>query len=133
MFFTLNRLTFKIVTQWSAALVKGKTKGGEQLQDVIQGCLTYIDSCTEFWSQEKPICPGERERKSMHQKCSKPRHTAPIEPAQFLLKSLDDIAAGKAGRAKMMNCFSTIYRFTGNYPQVINFSEKLSKSFIPAS
>ncbi|XP_036943774.1 tetratricopeptide repeat protein 25 [Acanthopagrus latus] len=74
-------------------LVKGKTKGGEQLQDVIQGCLTYIDSCTEFWSQEKPICPGERERKSMHQKCSKPRHTAPIEPAQFLLKSLDDIAA----------------------------------------
>ncbi|XP_073351449.1 outer dynein arm-docking complex subunit 4 [Pagrus major] len=74
-------------------LVNSKTKSGEKLQDVIQSSLTYLDSCTEFWSQEKPICPGERERKSMHQKRSKPRHIAPTEPAQFLLKSLDDIAA----------------------------------------
>lgn len=38
----------------------------------------------------------------MQQKCMKPRHASPIEPAQFLLKSLDDIAAGKAGRAAMV-------------------------------
>ncbi|XP_051243344.1 outer dynein arm-docking complex subunit 4 [Dicentrarchus labrax] len=72
-------------------LVKSKTKGGERLQDVIQTCLTYLDTCTEFWSQEKPICARERERKLMQQKCSKPRRSAPTEPAQFLLKSLDDI------------------------------------------
>ncbi|XP_070779870.1 outer dynein arm-docking complex subunit 4 [Enoplosus armatus] len=74
-------------------LVKGKTKGGERLQDVIQSCLTYLDTCTEFWNQEKPICARERERKLMQQKRSKPRHSAPSEPAQFLLKSLDDIDA----------------------------------------
>ncbi|GAA6217988.1 tetratricopeptide repeat protein 25 isoform X1 [Lates japonicus] len=74
-------------------LVKGKTKGGEQLQDVIQSCLTYLDTCTEFWNQEKPICARERERKLMQQKCSKLRPSAPSEPAQFLLKSLDDIDA----------------------------------------
>lgn len=32
----------------------------------------------------------------MEQKCSKPRHNAPLEPAQFLLKSLDDVDEGKA-------------------------------------
>ncbi|XP_037647977.1 tetratricopeptide repeat protein 25 [Sebastes umbrosus] len=69
-------------------LVKGKMKGGERLQDVIQGCLKYLDGCTEFWNQEKPISPREKERKR-----SKPRHRAPSEPAQFLLKSLDDIDA----------------------------------------
>ncbi|XP_038560615.1 tetratricopeptide repeat protein 25 [Micropterus salmoides] len=74
-------------------LVKGKTKSGEQLQDVIQGCLTYLDTCTTFWNQEKPICAPERERKNIQHKCSKPRHSAPSEPAQFLLKSLDDIDA----------------------------------------
>ncbi|XP_041813827.1 outer dynein arm-docking complex subunit 4 [Chelmon rostratus] len=74
-------------------LVKGKTKYGERLQDVIQGCLTYLDTCTEFWNQEKPICEREREHKLMQQKCSKPHHSAPSEPAHFLLKSLEDIDA----------------------------------------
>ncbi|XP_029293478.1 outer dynein arm-docking complex subunit 4 isoform X2 [Cottoperca gobio] len=72
-------------------LVKGKTKVGERLQDVIQGCLTYLDSCTEF--QEKPICAREKERKVMQKRFSKPRRSAPCEPAQFLLKSLEDIDA----------------------------------------
>nr|XP_046272370.1 outer dynein arm-docking complex subunit 4 [Scatophagus argus] len=71
-------------------LVKGKTKCGERLQDVIQSCLSYLDTCTEFWSQEKPICALDRERKK---KCSKPRLSTPSDPAQFLLKSLDDIDA----------------------------------------
>ncbi|TDH03170.1 hypothetical protein EPR50_G00160220 [Perca flavescens] len=71
-------------------LVKGKTKGGEQLQDVIQGCLTYLDTCTEFWNQEKPISAQEKERKLMQQK-TLPSTTS--DPAQFLLKSLDDIDA----------------------------------------
>lgn len=83
--------------QRSADLVKGKTKGGERLQDVIQGCLTYLDTCTEFWNQEKPICAQEKEQKLMQQKSGKTRQSAPSEPAQFLLRSLDEIDAGKAG------------------------------------
>uniref|UniRef100_A0A8C9Y6K1 Outer dynein arm-docking complex subunit 4 n=1 Tax=Sander lucioperca TaxID=283035 RepID=A0A8C9Y6K1_SANLU len=78
-------------------LVKGKTKGGERLQDVIQGCLTYLDTCTEFWNQEKPISAQEKERKLMQQK---PLPSTPSDPAHFLLKSLDDIDAGKAGSLK---------------------------------
>ncbi|XP_042248829.1 outer dynein arm-docking complex subunit 4 [Thunnus albacares] len=64
-------------------LVKGKTKDGERLQDVIQSCLTYLDTCTDFWSQEKPICARDPKKK--------PCHSAPREPAQFFLKSLDEI------------------------------------------
>ncbi|XP_040919079.1 outer dynein arm-docking complex subunit 4 [Toxotes jaculatrix] len=72
-------------------LVKGKMKGGEPLKNVIESCLTYLDTCTEFWNQEKPVCAQERDRKLMQQKRSKPRSSAHSESAQFLLKSLDDI------------------------------------------
>ncbi|XP_056257513.1 outer dynein arm-docking complex subunit 4 [Seriola aureovittata] len=74
-------------------LVKGKMKNGEQLQDVIQSSLTYLDNCTELWNQEKPICARERDRKLMQQKCSKLCPIAPSEPALSLLKSLDDFDA----------------------------------------
>uniref|UniRef100_A0A3Q3IZW7 Outer dynein arm-docking complex subunit 4 n=1 Tax=Monopterus albus TaxID=43700 RepID=A0A3Q3IZW7_MONAL len=72
-------------------LVNGKTKGGERLQDVIQSSLTYLDTCTEFWNQEKPICTQEKDRKIMQQTCSQPHYSTPSGLAQFLLKSLDDI------------------------------------------
>ncbi|KAM6966353.1 outer dynein arm-docking complex subunit 4 [Tautogolabrus adspersus] len=69
-------------------LAKGKTKGGERLQDVIQSCLSSLDTCTKFLSQKKPISATEGQRK---QKCSKPNRSPPSEPALFLLKSLEEI------------------------------------------
>ncbi|XP_037331864.2 outer dynein arm-docking complex subunit 4 isoform X2 [Pungitius pungitius] len=73
------------------ALVKGKTKGGEQLQDVIQGYLSYIDTCTEFRTQEK--APGAQQKESKSSQDSKPRQDAPSEPAPLLLEGLDGIDA----------------------------------------
>ncbi|XP_041824393.1 outer dynein arm-docking complex subunit 4 isoform X2 [Melanotaenia boesemani] len=66
---------------------KGRTRRGEQLQDIIQSCLKSLDTCTEFWNQEKPISQ-ERNRQHIQQKCR-----ASSEPAQFLLRSFDDIDA----------------------------------------
>ncbi|KAM9746301.1 outer dynein arm-docking complex subunit 4 [Menidia menidia] len=66
-------------------LVKAQTKCGDQLQDIIQSCLTSLDTCTELWIQEKHISPRGKTRPQ--HKCRDP------EPAQFLLKSLDDIDA----------------------------------------
>jgi len=92
---TFKRLTF---SHRSADLVKGKIKGGEQLHDVIQGCLAYLDSCTEFWTEETPSgSRGGKGRKLRQEDGGKPRRGAPSEPAQFLLKSLEDIDAGEAG------------------------------------
>ncbi|XP_053299034.1 outer dynein arm-docking complex subunit 4 isoform X2 [Pleuronectes platessa] len=70
-------------------LVKSKTKGGENLQDVIRTYLKYLDTCTDHFNRKKP---GKREKQSKP-KCSKQRPGAPREPARFLLKSLDDIDA----------------------------------------
>lgn len=78
-------------------MVKGKTKGGERLQDVIHGYLSYIDSCTEFRTQEKATGAQEKERKESQD--SKRRKDAPLEPAPLLLESLDNIDAGKARQA----------------------------------
>ncbi|XP_058509839.1 outer dynein arm-docking complex subunit 4 [Solea solea] len=74
-------------------LVKGKTKGGERLQDVIQSCLTYLDTCTELLVQEKPISVRQRDQKTEQQRGRKSRSSAASDPARFLMKSLDDIDA----------------------------------------
>ncbi|KAM9843949.1 outer dynein arm-docking complex subunit 4 [Aulostomus maculatus] len=83
-------------------LVKGKTKKGERVQDVIRSSLTYLDTCTEFWNREKPIRSQEKRPKSIPKKCSKPRQCAPSEPAQFLMKKLGEVnAALTSGNAKL--------------------------------
>ncbi|XP_061701766.1 outer dynein arm-docking complex subunit 4 isoform X2 [Syngnathoides biaculeatus] len=43
------------------ALVKSRTRNGEQLQDIIQGCLTYLDYCADFWNQQKPPRPPPKD------------------------------------------------------------------------
>lgn len=67
-------------------------KNGEQLKDVIQETLTYLDICTEFWNQEGS---GSWEKE---EKMNSKRHTSsrrpPSEPAEYLLKSLEDIDEG---------------------------------------
>lgn len=70
-------------------------KNGEQLKDIIQDSLTYLDTCTELWCQEKPIWSWEGGRKIMVQKYIKASHKKPSDPAKFLLKSLNDINGGK--------------------------------------
>ncbi|CAJ1076196.1 tetratricopeptide repeat protein 25 [Xyrichtys novacula] len=71
-------------------LAKGKTKGGERVQDVIQSCLSSLDTCTKFLSKEKPICALERKQR---QKGCRPHHSPPSDPVQFLFKNLDEIDA----------------------------------------
>ncbi|KAM3597153.1 uncharacterized protein V6R79_000569 [Siganus canaliculatus] len=74
-------------------LIKGKMRDGEQLQDVIQSCLSYLDTWTDFRNQEQPICAPERDRKRTQQKHNKLSHAASFQPAHILLKNLEDIDA----------------------------------------
>lgn len=68
-------------------------KNGENLRDVIQETLTYLDICTEFWNQEGPgTCEKE---KKMNTKGVTPSQHTPSVPAEFLLKSLEGIDEGK--------------------------------------
>ena len=70
-------------------------RGGERIQEVIVNCISYLDTRTEFWHQQKPIYARERERKLMQQKWNKTRHKPPSDPTRFVLKSLEEIDAGK--------------------------------------
>uniref|UniRef100_A0A667XPV5 Outer dynein arm-docking complex subunit 4 n=1 Tax=Myripristis murdjan TaxID=586833 RepID=A0A667XPV5_9TELE len=74
-------------------LVKSKTRSGEKLQDLILNCITYLDTRTEFWHQQRPIYARERDRKLMQQKWNKSRQNPSSDPAIFVLKSLEDIDA----------------------------------------
>ncbi|XP_056144360.1 outer dynein arm-docking complex subunit 4 [Lampris incognitus] len=74
-------------------LVKGKMRGGEKLQDLIINCITYLDTRTELWRQQKPIYARERDRKIMQQKWNKTRQSSISDPTRFVLKSLEEIDA----------------------------------------
>lgn len=65
------------------------------MQDLIQDCVTYIDTWTDFWHKEKPIYARERDRKLTQQKKSQSCQTMSPDLAQFLRKSLEEIDAGK--------------------------------------
>ncbi|XP_077351153.1 outer dynein arm-docking complex subunit 4 [Festucalex cinctus] len=69
------------------ALVKGKTRNGEQLQDVIQCCLTYLDDCADFWNQQKPPHPQRKDSQRQRSKQGKTPARSSLEPARFILKS----------------------------------------------
>ncbi|KAF7227408.1 outer dynein arm-docking complex subunit 4 isoform X1 [Nothobranchius furzeri] len=60
-------------------LVGSETIHGERLQDIIQDCLTSLDTCAKLWSLEKPVAPQQQKRRG------------PSEQAQFVLKSLNEI------------------------------------------
>ncbi|XP_053309549.1 outer dynein arm-docking complex subunit 4 [Spea bombifrons] len=70
-------------------LVKENTRSGIKLQDLIMHGITYLDTRTEFWRQQKPIYARERDRKIMQQKWN--RDKKPTDPSRYILKSLEEI------------------------------------------
>ncbi|KAK7940117.1 hypothetical protein WMY93_003443 [Mugilogobius chulae] len=68
-------------------LSKSITKKGESLRDVIKDSLTYLETCTEFRNNEKPIVvqksrkPGQRE--------TRPKSSS--EHVQLIRKRLEEI------------------------------------------
>ncbi|XP_063815472.1 outer dynein arm-docking complex subunit 4 isoform X2 [Pseudophryne corroboree] len=71
-------------------LVKGNTRSGLKLQDLIINAITYLDTRTEFWRQQKPIYARERDRKLMEQKWNRERSKLSY-PSQNLLKNMEEI------------------------------------------
>ncbi|KAM4691884.1 outer dynein arm-docking complex subunit 4 [Rhinophrynus dorsalis] len=72
------------------SLVKGNTRNGIKVQDMIMNGILYLDTRTEFWRQQKPIYARERDRKIMQQKWNRDKHK-PSDPTRFILKSLEEI------------------------------------------
>ncbi|GAA6086846.1 outer dynein arm-docking complex subunit 4 [Tachysurus ichikawai] len=72
-------------------LIKGKTRTGERLQDVITNCISYLDTRTEFWRQQKPIYAREYDRKLQQQQWNRRRNRPPSDPTFYVLKNLEEL------------------------------------------
>ncbi|MEQ2298147.1 hypothetical protein AMECASPLE_002225 [Ameca splendens] len=67
-------------------LVKGVTKSGERVEDIIQSSITSLNNCADFWSQEMPVSLNDRKQQPKQQK-----YSSPSDRVHFLLRSLDEI------------------------------------------
>lgn len=79
-------------------MTQGRTRNGEQLKIVIQDCLRNLNTCTELWSQEKPIGSSARETKNRKMKNDRPSPISTFERDQCVLKSLEEINEGEESR-----------------------------------
>ncbi|XP_026064465.1 outer dynein arm-docking complex subunit 4 isoform X2 [Carassius auratus] len=75
-------------------LIKGKIRTGERVQDLIVGCISYLDTRTAFWQQQKPIYARQRDRKLMQQQWNRALHKPPSDPTRYVLNSLEEIDTG---------------------------------------
>uniref|UniRef100_A0A8C1WSZ8 Outer dynein arm-docking complex subunit 4 n=1 Tax=Cyprinus carpio TaxID=7962 RepID=A0A8C1WSZ8_CYPCA len=76
-------------------LVKGKIRTGERVQDLIVSCISYLDTRTAFWQQQKPIYARQRDRKLMQQQWNRALHKPPSDPTRYVLNSLEEIDTGE--------------------------------------
>lgn len=57
-------------------------------------CISYLDTRTEFWRQQKPIYARERDRKLLQQQWNRKRNRPPSDPTFYILKNLEEIDTG---------------------------------------
>ncbi|XP_078497536.1 outer dynein arm-docking complex subunit 4 [Lissotriton helveticus] len=99
-------------------LVKGNVRGGVRLKDLIMSGITYLDTRTNFWRQQKPIYARERDRKILEHKWIKEKKVRPADPTRYILKSLQEIdrmlTSGnpKASRKKALQVLKTVEGWT---------------------
>nr|XP_056720662.1 outer dynein arm-docking complex subunit 4 [Euleptes europaea] len=72
-------------------LIKSTTKQGITVGDLIQEGLSYLDTRTDFWQQQKPIYARIRDRKLVLKRWTRDQKRKPSEVARYILKSMEDI------------------------------------------
>ncbi|KAM6450237.1 outer dynein arm-docking complex subunit 4 isoform 2-T2 [Liasis olivaceus] len=72
-------------------LIKSVTKQGVTVGDLLQEGLSYLDTRTDFWQQQKPIYARIRDRKLMLKRWARDQKRKPSEVARYILKSMEDI------------------------------------------
>ncbi|XP_062389276.1 outer dynein arm-docking complex subunit 4 isoform X2 [Sardina pilchardus] len=75
-------------------LVKGRTSSGERLQDLILSCISYLDTRTEFWQQQKPIYARQRDRKLLQQQWKNTQYNPLSDPTRYVLNNLEQLDNG---------------------------------------
>ncbi|XP_072417316.1 outer dynein arm-docking complex subunit 4 isoform X2 [Chiloscyllium punctatum] len=72
-------------------LMKTNTESGGTIQELIVNGITFLDTRTEFWRQQKPIFAREREQRIKAQSWKTQRKQAETEQTTFILQRMEEI------------------------------------------
>ncbi|XP_048416836.2 outer dynein arm-docking complex subunit 4 isoform X4 [Stegostoma tigrinum] len=72
-------------------LMKTSTESGGTIQELIMNGITFLDSRTEFWRQQKPIFARDREQRIKAQSWKTQRKQAETEQTTFILQRMEEI------------------------------------------
>ncbi|XP_072343727.1 outer dynein arm-docking complex subunit 4 isoform X41 [Scyliorhinus torazame] len=72
-------------------LIKTTTDSGGNIQGLIMSGITFLDTRTEFWRQQKPIFAREREQRIKAQSWKSHRKQAESEQTTFILERMEEI------------------------------------------
>lgn len=84
-------------------------------------CISYLDTRTEFWQQQKPIYARERNQKLLQQQWNRTRNRPPSDTTVYVLKNLEEIDTGEIlmfnGEVKVHH--GSLMLLKGDIPQFI--------------
>ncbi|KFP20720.1 Tetratricopeptide repeat protein 25, partial [Egretta garzetta] len=72
-------------------LMESSTKQGIKVADLVLSGISYLDTRSEFWQQQKPIYARVRERKLRQQRWIRDKKRKPAEVGRYIVKSMEDI------------------------------------------
>ncbi|NXE14158.1 TTC25 protein, partial [Lophotis ruficrista] len=72
-------------------LMESSTKQGVKVADMVLNGISYLETRSEFWQQQKPIYARVRERKLRQQRWIRDKKRKPAEAARYIEKTMEDI------------------------------------------
>ncbi|NXG53380.1 TTC25 protein, partial [Psilopogon haemacephalus] len=72
-------------------LMESSTKQGGKVAELVLGGISYLESRSEFWQQQKPIYARLRERRLQRQSWARGSSRRPAELGRYLAKTMEDI------------------------------------------
>ncbi|KAF1676630.1 Tetratricopeptide repeat protein 25, partial [Pygoscelis papua] len=85
-------------------LMESSTKQGIKVADLVLSGISYLDTRSEFWQQQKPIYARVRERKLRQQRWIRDKKRKPAEVGRYIVKSMEDIDMLLTGDSPEESC-----------------------------
>ncbi|XP_010584029.1 PREDICTED: tetratricopeptide repeat protein 25 [Haliaeetus leucocephalus] len=85
-------------------LMESSTKQGIKVADLVLSGISYLDTRSEFWQQQKPIYARVRERKLRQQRWMRDKKQKPAEVGRYIVKSMEDIEMLLTGDCPEESC-----------------------------
>ncbi|NXF98211.1 TTC25 protein, partial [Eubucco bourcierii] len=85
-------------------LMESSTKQGGKVAELVLGGISYLESRSEFWQQQKPIYARLRERQLRQQSWAQGRKRKPAELGRYLAKTMEDIDMLLSGGSPGESC-----------------------------